>query len=106
MAAQREFMEETGFPVRGPFLPLLPVKQPSGKVILAWAAAGDLDPASIKSNKFVLEWPPRSGTMREFPEVDRGAWFSIPEANIKLVAGQRPLLAQLQPLLDCHGAAP
>jgi predicted NUDIX family NTP pyrophosphohydrolase len=98
-AAQREFTEETGFSVSGPFMPLTPVKQASGKVILAWAAAGDIDPTHIHSNNFTLEWPPRSGTMREFPEVDRGAWFSIAEARIKLVTGQRPLLAQLAKLL-------
>jgi predicted NUDIX family NTP pyrophosphohydrolase len=98
-AAQREFNEETGFPVSGPFVPLSPVRLAGGKVISAWAASGDLDPAQIHSNCFVLEWPPKSGTMREFPEVDRGAWFPIDEARIKLIAGQRPLLDQLAELV-------
>lgn len=86
-AAQREFTEETGFPVSGPFKPLRPVKQSGGKVISAWAAAGDLDPSRLQSNSFALEWPPKSGTIREYPEVDRGAWFPIAEARIKLIPG-------------------
>jgi predicted NUDIX family NTP pyrophosphohydrolase len=94
-AAQREFTEETGFAAGGPFVPLSPVRGAGGKVICAWAAMGELDPAQLHSNSFVLEWPPKSGTMREFPEVDRGAWFSIADARIKLGAGQRPLLDQL-----------
>jgi predicted NUDIX family NTP pyrophosphohydrolase len=98
-AAQREFTEETGFPVSGPFIPLTPVKQASGKLITAWAAAGDLDPAHVRSNTFALEWPPRSGIMREFPEVDRGAWFSLAQAQLKLTAGQRPLLVQFAQLI-------
>jgi predicted NUDIX family NTP pyrophosphohydrolase len=105
-AAQREFTEETGFSVSGPFIPLTPVRQASGKVIFAWAAAGDLDPTHIHSNSFELEWPPRSGTMREFQEVDRGAWFSISDARFKLIAGQRPLLAQLAKLVVLSADAP
>ena len=98
-AAQREFLEETGFPVSGPFRALTPVKQRSGKIITAWAAAGDLDAARIHSNSFALEWPPGSGTMHEFPEVARAEWFTIAQAGIKLSAGQLPLLAQLVELL-------
>jgi len=98
-AARREFREETGFDVDGRFAALTPLKQPSGKVIYAWAAAGDLDAAAIKSNTFTMEWPPKSGKIQEFPEVDRGGWFGIPEAREKLLPGQRPFLDELLKLL-------
>jgi len=96
-AAQREFQEETGLTVSGPFAPLTPVKQPGGKIVHAWALqAPDLDPAAIRSNSFSLEWPPRSGKAREFPEVDRAAWFPVHEARKKILKGQLPLLDELQ----------
>jgi len=98
-AARREFREETGFDVDGRFAALTPLKQPSGKVIYAWAAAGDRDAAAIKSNTFTMEWPPKSGKIQEFPEVDRGGWFGIPEAREKLLPGQRPFLDELLKLL-------
>ena len=91
-AARREFREETGAAVNGPFLTLVPVRQPSGKIISAWAAEGEFDPAGLQSNSFSLEWPPKSGIMQEFPEVDRGAWFSLAEAREELSPGQLPLL--------------
>jgi predicted NUDIX family NTP pyrophosphohydrolase len=94
-AAQREFLEETGVVVDGPFHALPPVQQPSGKIISAWAVEGDLDPAQLRSNSFSLEWPPKSGVMQNFPEVDRGAWFSLVQAREKLTPGQRPLLLEL-----------
>jgi len=94
-AAKREFLEETGMPVAGAFLDLGAHKQPSGKTIAAWACEGDFDPATLKSNTFSLEWPPRSGRMAEFPEVDRAAWYSIDEALTKINKGQRPILAAL-----------
>jgi predicted NUDIX family NTP pyrophosphohydrolase len=94
-AAQREFLEETGFAASGPFLALTAVRQGNGKLVEAWAAAGELDPTQLRSNLFSLEWPPRSGKMREFPEVDRGAWFSLSQAREKILAGQAPLLDQL-----------
>jgi predicted NUDIX family NTP pyrophosphohydrolase len=97
-AAQREFQEETGTAVYGPFVALAPVRQPSGKIITAWAAEGDLDPAALRSNSFELEWPPKSGRTLSFPEVDRGAWFSLTEAHDKIVPGQRPLLHNLAQL--------
>lgn len=94
--AKREFQEETGFEIGGALHPLTALKQPSGKMISAWAVEGDVDPTSLNSNTFTLEWPPKSGKVREFPEVDRGAWFNLPTANIKLVAGQRGFLDQLE----------
>jgi predicted NUDIX family NTP pyrophosphohydrolase len=95
-AAKREFLEETGMAVDGPFLDLGAHKQPSGKTIVAWAHEGDFDPARLKSNTFTLEWPPRSGRMAEFPEVDRAAWYSIDEAFAKINKGQKPIIAALE----------
>jgi predicted NUDIX family NTP pyrophosphohydrolase len=95
-AARREFEEETGFRVEGPFIPLTPLKQPSGKVIHAWTAAGDCDPAAVQSNNFTLEWPPKSGRMQEFPEIDRAGWFTLEEAQVKMVKGQRGFLEELR----------
>ncbi len=98
-AAKREFAEETGFPVEGQFAPLTPLKQPSGKTIAAWHSEGELDPNTLRSNMFEMEWPPKSGLKKEFPEVDRGGWFSPMDARRKLTPGQLPfiddLLAQL-----------
>ena len=97
-AAQREFQEETGVAVSGPFLALAPVRLPSGKSITAWAIEGDLDPTRLRSNTFSLEWPPKSGVIQSFPEVDRGHWFSLVDALVKLSAAQRPLLQGLADL--------
>jgi len=82
--AKREFQQETGSKVSGEFIPLTPRKQPSGKIIAAWAFQGDCDASAIKSNTFLMEWPPRSGKQQEFPEVDRGGWFSVPVAKEKI----------------------
>ena len=97
--AKREFREETGSDVLGTFRPLSPLKQPSGKVIAAWAVEGDLDAAAITSNSFSLEWPPKSGKQHQFPEVDRAGWFDLAAARTKLLPGQRPFLDQLVALL-------
>ena len=94
--AKREFQEETGFEIDGPLRPLSALKQPNGKTISAWAVEGDVDATALTSNTFTLEWPPKSGRVREFPEVDRGAWFDLPTARIKLLAGQRGFLDQLE----------
>jgi len=94
-AAQREFHEETGFTATGPFIPLTPIKQRGGKIVTAWAVEGDVDPAMARSNTFVLEWPPRSKSYKTFPEVDRVAWFDLPRAREKILAGQIPLLDEL-----------
>jgi len=98
-AAKREFQEETGFGVKGEFLPLAPRKQPSGKIISAWAVEGDCDPSALRSNLFSMEWPPRSGKQQEFPEVDRAGWFSIPAARGKILKGQIPFLDELSEIL-------
>ena len=94
-AAKREFLEETGTAIDGDFLDLGQHKQPGGKTIVAFAREGDFDPASLESNTFSIEWPPHSGRMAEFPEIDRAAWFSIDEAMEKAVRGQRPIIAAL-----------
>jgi predicted NUDIX family NTP pyrophosphohydrolase len=94
-AAQREFREETGFTAEGNFLVLGELKQPSGKILTAWAFEGDCDPDQLKSNTFPMEWPPRSGRPAEFPEIDRGEWFAIEAAREKLLPGQRLLLDRL-----------
>ncbi len=93
--AQREFLEETGASMRGEFVALTPLKQPGGKLVHAWAVSGDLDASSITSNTFRMEWPPHSGRQQEFPEVDRGGWFTIAVAKEKILAGQRGFLDQL-----------
>ena len=95
-AAKREFLEETGMAVEGAFLDLGAHRQPGGKTVVAWACAGDFDPALLKSNVFSLEWPPRSGKTAQFPEVDKAAWFSIDEALEKINKGQRPIVAALK----------
>jgi predicted NUDIX family NTP pyrophosphohydrolase len=102
-AAKREFFEETGMQVAGAFLDLGAHKQPSAKTISAWACEGDFDPATLKSNTFSLEWPPSSGRMAEFPEVDRAAWYSIDKALAKINKGQKPILAALEALVARSG---
>ena len=99
-AARREFVEETGVEVSGDFLSLAPIRQPGGKTIHAWAVEGDGDPAAIRSNAFATEWPPCSGHVREFPEIDRAAWFLIDEARERMTKGQRAFLDQLLQRLD------
>lgn len=98
--ARREFHEETGAEVSGNCSALTPLKQPSGKVIAAWAAEGEVDPASLRSNTFSMEWPPKSGKLQEFPEVDRALWCDLATARKKLLPGQRSFLGQLQQLLS------
>mgnify|MGYP006267354601 FL=1 len=98
-AAKREFEEEMGSAPRGEFLPLGSIKQPSGKVIHVWAAESDFDVTTVHSNLFELEWPPKSGRMAEFPEVDRAEWYSLPEARLKIIKGQAPFLERLLALV-------
>lgn len=95
-AALRELREETGIPVKkGKCIPLGPVKQKSGKLVLAWAMKGDLDATVIKSNTFELEWPPKSGKKQMVPEVDKAEWFTLPEARKKINPAQAALLDEL-----------
>ena len=97
--ARREFLEETGFAVDGDFLEVGTIKQAGGKVVTAWAVKGEFDAALLRSNVFEMEWPPRSGRLQEFPEVDRGGWFSIEEARGRILKGQVGLLERLEGLL-------
>lgn len=105
-AAKREFEEETGLRPSGAFVPLKPLKQRSGKTIWAWAVEGDCDPQALRSNTFPLEWPPHSGKIEEFPEVDRGAWFGLEEAREKMAPGQVPFLEELIEILKAAGERP
>src|SRR5208337_1197538 len=83
--AKREFLEETGFVAAGQFARLKDQKQPGGKVVSAWAFQGDCDAKAIKSNTFSMEWPPRSGRFREFPEIDSGEWYDPDTAKEKIL---------------------
>ena len=94
-AAKREFEEEMGSAPTGDFQSLGTLKQPSGKIIHAWAAESDFDSSSVKSNLFSMEWPPKSGQMGEFPEIDRAGWFPIDQARIRILKGQAPFLDRL-----------
>lgn len=94
-AARREFREETGAAVQGEYLPLTPLRQPSGKVVHAWAVAGNWDPDRLRSNRFSIEWPRGSGHTREFPEVDRAAWFTLAQARSRITRGQAGFLDEL-----------
>lgn len=95
-AAQRELREETGFTVMSDFVPLSPIKQRGGKTVHAWLVEADFDVTNVKSNTFSMEWPPRSGKMREFAEVDRADWFTLDVAKEKILEAQRPLLEEAQ----------
>lgn len=102
--ARREFQEELGLPVpRGPLIPLGEVTQSGGKRVTAWAVEGDLDPDEIRPGTFELEWPPRSGRLQCFPEIDRAAWFDLDDAHERIVRGQRGLLDHLRDHLGASG---
>jgi predicted NUDIX family NTP pyrophosphohydrolase len=98
-AARREFTEETGWAIKGELSPLGEIRQKAGKTVTAFAAKGDFDLASLESNRFEMEWPPKSGRKAGFPEIDRAGWFSFGEAREKMIEGQLPLLDRLQDLL-------
>ena len=111
VAARREFFEETGVAVEGELQALKPLRQPGGKIVHAWALEADVetlhsmclhavDPAAIKSGVFEMEWPPRSGRTASFPEVDRACWFDWPQAQMKILVGQRPILERLKARLE------
>ncbi len=95
-AAKREFLEETGQAIDGNFIKLSPIKLKSGKTVYTWAIEGNIDHEHIVSNVFEIEWPPRSGKMAAFPEIDRAGWFDIKEASLKINAAQVVLLVSLQ----------
>ncbi len=97
-AALREFEEETGVRPTGEAVVLPPRRQPGGKLVLAWAMRGDLDPAAVRSNTFEMEWPPRSGRRQAFPEIDRAAWLTLEAAREKILKGQAPFLDDLERL--------
>ena len=103
-AARREFTEETGWTVEGDLKPLGEIRQKAGKVVTAFAAEGDFDLASLESNRFEMEWPPKSGRIASFPEVDRAGWFGLAEAAEKIIEGQRILLDRLEELVGGSGA--
>ena len=102
-AAIREFAEETGVALTGPLEPLGEIRQRAGKRVLGFAVEGDLDVQTIKSNSFEIEWPPRSGKMQAFPEIDRAGWFDLPVAHAKILEGQRPFLDRLAERLGQPG---
>lgn len=100
-AAKREAEEELGVAIEGDFRPLGSYKQPGGKIVIAWSVEADIDADAVRSNMFTMEWPPKSGRLKEFPEVDRAGWFSLPEAGVKILKGQR---AMLDDFLEQRGA--
>jgi predicted NUDIX family NTP pyrophosphohydrolase len=95
-AARREFLEETGFEAQGDATALAPLRQKGGKWVHAWAVEGDCDAEAIRSNTFAMQWPPRSGKMAEFPEVDRAAWFTPQEARERILASQTAFIDELE----------
>ena len=93
--AKREFNEETGLTAAGDFIELTPARQKSGKIVHAFAVEADFDLSKFSSNEFEMEWPPRSGTIQRFPEVDRIAYFTLATARRKILPGQRPFIEEL-----------
>jgi predicted NUDIX family NTP pyrophosphohydrolase len=98
-AAKRELKEETGCSAEGDFIRLDPVRQPSGKTVHAFAIENDCDPSNFKSNTFAIEWPRGSGETKEFPEVDKATWFTLPDVKRKILKGQYPIVLQLLNIL-------
>ena len=102
LTAQREFEEETGLNPEGPFVPLQPVRQKGGKIVHAWAFEGDCDPAILCSNTFTMEWPPKSGQQKQFPEIDRAEFFDLETARRKIKDAQLGLIDELEAILSKH----
>jgi predicted NUDIX family NTP pyrophosphohydrolase len=94
-AAVREMEEETGYLPEGDFIELSPIQQKSGKKVYCWAVKGDLDPDTILSNSFEIEWPPKSGKRKTYPEIDKAEWLSMKDARLKINERQVPLLEEL-----------
>jgi predicted NUDIX family NTP pyrophosphohydrolase len=104
-AARREFREELGIEASGVLRPLGNIRQRSGKIVHGFAMEGDLDVNAVRSNTIAIEWPPRSGRIIHIPEIDRAAWFDLPRARNKILAGQRPFLERLEALADIPSAS-
>ena len=102
-AAKREFQEETGIEPRGDFIALGSVKHKGGKIVDAWAFEGNCDPSSIRSNTFTIEWPPRSGKKQEFPEIDRGEFFSVEQARAKMHEAEFDFIDRLERICGQSG---
>ena len=103
--ARREFLEETGFPAPpGDYLDLGETRQASGKLVRAWAVHGDIDAAKVASNHFELEWPPKSGKLQSFPEVDRGGWFTPAEARTRMNPAQAVFVDRLSSALSARAS--
>lgn len=98
-AAKREFEEETGIKPNGPFTALTPIKQKGGKVVHAWAFQGDCDPTKIRSNNFTMEWPPKSGQQKDFPEIDAADFFDMATVSRKIKAAQMSLVEECERLV-------
>jgi len=94
-AAKREFSEEIGVTPSGEFIPLGEVRQPGGKIVSVWALEGNFDARNLRSNTFSIPWPPNSGKLQEFPEIDRAEWFSLEIARRKILKGQAEVLDRL-----------
>ena len=106
VAARREFREETGVePPTGPLMDLGEVRQKAGKIVRAYAIGGDFDPATLRSNRVEIEWPPRSGKRLVVPEIDRVAWFGLDEASLRILEAQRPFLARAAAALAPGGVS-
>ncbi len=99
-AARRELQEETGFTATGEYIPIGEIRQASGKIVVAWAVEQDVDITKFVSNTFQIEWPPKSGRLREFPEMDRAGWFSLAVARQKMLQGQPAFLDRLVDALE------
>jgi predicted NUDIX family NTP pyrophosphohydrolase len=98
-AAERELREETGIEVKGKLMKLTPIKQKNNKIVFAWALEQDVNPLDVKSNLFEIEWPPHSGVKKQFPEMDRGLWFTIEEAKVKILDAQLPFIEELEKMI-------
>jgi predicted NUDIX family NTP pyrophosphohydrolase len=99
-AAQREFLEETGFTTNGPYIDLGEIRHRSGKRVHVWAFGGDCDPTLLRSNTFEMEWPPKSGKRQTFPEVDKASFYSLEDANEKILEAEAPFLDRLREKLS------
>ncbi len=98
-AAERELREETGIEIKGRLMKLTPIKQKNNKIVFAWALEQDFNPLDLKSNLFEMEWPPNSGDKKKFPEMDKGLWYTIEEAKVKILPAQLPFIEELEKMI-------